>query len=58
MLWPTLTTMRQPIGELAYSGTRMLIERIRGGRVTPAMDLRHELVVRASTTPPAVGKTP
>jgi LacI family transcriptional regulator len=58
MLWPTLTTMRQPIGELAYSGTRMLIERIRGGNETAALNLRHELVVRGSTVAPAETEKP
>jgi LacI family transcriptional regulator len=51
MLWPPLTTMHQPIGELAYSGTRMLIERMRGTRAAPPLTLHQELVVRASTAP-------
>jgi LacI family transcriptional regulator len=53
MLWPPLTTMHQPISELAHAGTRMLLERIRSGRAPAPPDaLRCELVVRASTAPP------
>lgn len=53
MLYPPLTTMHQPIVELATVGTRLLIERIRGGRPGPPLALRHALVVRASTVPAA-----
>lgn len=57
MLWPPLTTMRQPISELAYAGTRMLLERLRTGRTPPPpQDLHYELVVRASTAPAAPGR--
>lgn len=49
MLWPPLTTMHQPIREMAHSGTRMLLQRLEGGRPTPPDDLHYELVVRAST---------
>jgi LacI family transcriptional regulator len=50
MLWPPLTTMHQPISELARSGTRLLLERIAGNSLprTPSR-LHYELVVRAST---------
>jgi LacI family transcriptional regulator len=50
MLWPPLTTMHQPISELARSGTRLLLDRIAGNPLprTPSR-LRYELVVRAST---------
>lgn len=57
MLWPPLTTMHQPIGELSTAATRLLIEHIHSGRVPAgAVTLRHELVVRASTAGmPATG---
>lgn len=50
MLWPPLTTMHQPIHELAYTGTRLLLERI-AGHPAPREPVRlhYELVVRAST---------
>lgn len=51
MLWPTLTTMHQPISDLSTVATQLLIDRIRTGR-TPrkTVELRHELIVRASTS--------
>jgi LacI family transcriptional regulator len=50
MLWPPLTTMHQPISELADAGTRALIEFIRTGRThRTAAPLHYELVVRDST---------
>lgn len=50
MLWPPLTTMHQPISELADAGTRSLIEYIRTGRAhRAATPLHYELVVREST---------
>jgi DNA-binding LacI/PurR family transcriptional regulator len=49
MLWPPLTTMHQPIREMAYAGTRMLLEKIANGRPTAADDMHYTLVVRAST---------
>jgi LacI family transcriptional regulator len=50
MLWPPLTTMHQPIHELAYAGTRLLLEHIAGGPAPrEPVRLNYELVVRAST---------
>lgn len=58
MLWPPLTTMHQPIREMAYAGARMLLERLRTGQQpSPPEDLHYELVVRDSTAPPAVAET-
>lgn len=57
MLWPALTTMHQPIDELGYTGTRTLIERMRGARAAPPLTLHQELVVRASTAPVPAGAT-
>ncbi len=50
MTWPPLTTMHEPILELAEAATRMLIRRIRGERAAPvAPDLQCQLVVRESS---------
>lgn len=56
--WPQLTTMHQPITELAYSATDLLLTNIRTG-AAPAGPVRHSftLVVRDSTAPRAVGKS-
>jgi LacI family transcriptional regulator len=59
MLWPPLTTMHQPIAEMAYAGTRMLIEQIHQGRLAKPLRLQHQLLVRASTTAePSAGVSP
>lgn len=56
MLWPPLTTMHQPISELARAGTRLLIDRLRGEPVPARPAKLHcELIVRASTSAPAPG---
>ena len=54
-VWPQLTTMYQPIEDMAYSAMDMLLKKIRTG-ATPAEPARHSftLVVRNSTAPPAV----
>lgn len=53
-LWPQLTTMHQPIMDMAYSVTDLLLTKIRTG-TAPAEPVRHAftLVVRNSTAPPA-----
>lgn len=51
-LWPTLTTIQQPIGAMAEEATRMLIERIRKRPLeTPKIQLDGELIVRESSAP-------
>lgn len=52
-VWPELTTIRQPIQEMARLGTRLLIEAVLHGRAGEAFAVRHErldfeLVARAS----------
>lgn len=51
---PSLTTVHQPLHDMAGTATRMLLDLARG--ITPAttrVDLATELVVRDSTAPPA-----
>lgn len=51
MVWPALTTMRQPIGDMAAAATEMIIARAgRSGEASePPGAFRCELVVRGST---------
>lgn len=48
VVWPQLTTCRQPIAEMASAAVAMLIE-----PGTASGRLEHEIVVRESTAPPA-----
>jgi len=49
-MWPPLTTVRQPIAQMAESAARLLIERLNGRAVEAPPELFDcELVVRAST---------
>ncbi|GIH17945.1 LacI family transcriptional regulator [Rugosimonospora africana] len=51
---PPLTTIRQPLTEMAGMGARMLLSLIDGEELeTPRVELATPLVVRASTAPPA-----
>lgn len=47
--WPKLTTLRQPIREMAYAAVEQLASREPQARVRT---LGYELVVRDSTRPP------
>lgn len=49
---PTITTVRQPVQELAAEATKTLIRLIDGEEVQPTPDLPTELIVRDSTTRP------
>ena len=52
-LFPTLTTVRQPVRAMAELGVRRLIDSARGGRREPQPQrLMHELIVRESTGRP------
>ncbi|AQR75482.1 LacI family DNA-binding transcriptional regulator [Sphingomonas sp. LM7] len=46
-VWPPLTTMRQPVRELAYSAADLLLSPEAGPQVT----LEHKLMVRSTTGP-------
>jgi len=51
---PSLTTVNQPLREMARAATRMLLELAEGGQpATRRIDFVTELVVRESTAPPA-----
>ena len=54
MIWPPLTTMRQPISEMAALAAEIIIARAAPGAPTtePAPPFQCELVVRGSTAPP------
>jgi DNA-binding LacI/PurR family transcriptional regulator len=50
---PNLTTVRQPLAEMATEATRMVIELARGGtRPTRRFELSTSVIVRESTAPP------
>ena len=54
-LWPPLTTVRQPIHDMAQTATAMLIEKLRGEQVEEPSDPFHcEIVIRESTGPCSV----
>ncbi|GAA4429034.1 LacI family DNA-binding transcriptional regulator [Georgenia halophila] len=51
---PRLTTVRQPLVDMAHTATTMLVRLAAGKPLTmPRIDLATELVVRESTAPPA-----
>jgi LacI family transcriptional regulator len=51
---PPLTTIRQPLAEMARMATRVLLGLIEG--TTNRMELSTSLVVRSSTAPPTLGR--
>jgi LacI family transcriptional regulator len=61
MIWPELTTVRQPVAEMARIAADMIIqyEPRRNGwpERVPRHLLGHELIIRNSTSPPA-GRPP
>ncbi len=57
LVWPTLSTVRQPVEEMAAAAVQMLVggevpsaAELAAGAAVPARVLPHEVVVRASTT--------
>lgn len=51
VVWPRLTTIRQPVFEMAAAATGMLLDQLEGG-VPGAMRLyQHELLIRQSAAP-------
>jgi LacI family transcriptional regulator len=58
-LGPALTTVNQPLRDMAGTATRMLLDLARGIELaTSRIDLVTELVVRESTGPPRVSEAP
>ncbi|MFI9461504.1 LacI family DNA-binding transcriptional regulator [Streptomyces xiamenensis] len=56
MRWsaPPLTTVRQPLAEMGKMAARTVLRQAQGGDIdAPRLELATELVVRASTAPPA-----
>jgi len=52
IVWPRLTTVRQPVFEMAAAATDMLVTQLQGGSVEGAQLHAHELLVRDSAAPP------
>jgi len=52
MVWPPLTTIRQPIYDIGFSAADQLFTLIRGGRPNKKLMLSHRLIERATTAPP------
>ena len=65
-VWPSLTTVRQPIAEMAREAVRLLVDQIRRRRLGEIPPVRHKLlkfalIERESTAPPRAadgGKPP
>lgn len=51
---PQLTTIRVPAAEMGFRATRALVSAIQSRGAVPSYELPTDLVVRGSTTPPAV----
>ena len=52
LIWPTLTTIHQPVYDMAYGAVGLLIDLIRGEETSGSVVLAHRLVARASTAAP------
>ncbi len=56
-IWPELTTIRQPVAEMAQAAIELLMNELRGGTSAdgrkPERVLPHTLIVRDSAAPPA-----
>ncbi len=52
-LWPPLTTVRQPVNQMAETSTELLIERLKTGtnRIT-GVTMSMDLIIRGSTAEP------
>ena len=53
IVWPRLTTIRQPVSEMASTATDMLIATLKGERPTDDRTHMHTLLIRASVAAPA-----
>lgn len=50
--WPRITTIRQPVFEMAVSATTALLDQLSGRPATPGGVHAHQLIVRESVAPP------
>jgi len=50
--WPTITTIHQPVQEMAASATDMVIAQLEGTEVTMHREHPYELLIRQSSGPP------
>lgn len=53
--WPRLTTVHQPVHDMAREATAMVLAQLAGGRPTGMTVLPHRLVLRQTTAPPRGG---
>lgn len=51
--WPPLTTVRQPVFDMAVAAADMVIAQLHGDSVERVDAYRHSLVIRGSSAPPA-----
>jgi LacI family transcriptional regulator len=57
LVWPALTTVRQPLAEMAMAAVEMLLSGALGtGAQAPVRVLPHRLVVRGSSAAPKKGR--
>jgi LacI family transcriptional regulator len=59
LVWPALTTVRQPLAEMAMAAVAMLLSgeaKLDPGHPAPVCVLPHEVIVRGSTAAPAKGR--
>jgi LacI family transcriptional regulator len=52
IVWPTLTTIHQPVYDMAFAATGLLADLVKGVETPAVTRLDHALVRRASTAPP------
>jgi LacI family transcriptional regulator len=50
--WPRITTVRQPVFEMAVAAADQVLQQLEGGEVTMRIDHPHQLLVRESSGPP------
>lgn len=53
MVWPQLTTIRQPIYEMSRLATDMLLHQLETGQTSPSSQIDYQLILRQSSGPVA-----